>query len=113
MFLSLFLQQGGRRELILCTLTKSVIGYFYSKAVNIFTVTCSIYKRHTGHMGAALSVNITHGMFVTAEKIWPQGIFPDERSFPQTSRSVSVALAQQLFTFVLQIVCKEEHTRPR
>lgn len=54
------------------------------------------------------SIKITHRLLVATEKIWPQGVFRDEGGFSQTSGSVSVTLAQQLFTFVLQIICNGE-----
>lgn len=57
-----------------------------------------------------LSVNITHGLFVSAEEIWPHGVFLDERRFPQTPGRFPVALAQQLFTFVFQIICKHKES---
>lgn len=54
------------------------------------------------------SVNITCGLFVAAEEIWPHGVFLGERRPPQTPRRFPVALAQQLFTFVFQIICKHK-----
>lgn len=53
-------------------------------------------------------VNIACGLFVAAEEIWPHGVFLDERRPPQTPRRFHVALAQQLFTFVFQIICKHK-----
>lgn len=43
-------------------------------------------------------------MFVATEEIWIYGVMLVERRFSQTFGSVSVTLAQQLFTFVLQII---------
>lgn len=70
-----------------------------------------LQKRHRVQADAFIvSVNTTHWLFVTAEKIWPQRIFRVERCFSQTSGSISVALAQQLLTLVLQVICKHRNT---
>lgn len=77
--------------------------------MTMISLACFIYKRHAGHAYLYIgSVNIACRVFVATEEIWIYGIFPVERRFSQTFGSVSVTLAQQLFTFVLQIICTEE-----
>lgn len=66
--------------------------------------TCFYFHKGT----ATQSVNITRGLFVATEEIWPHGVFLGERRPPQTPRHFHVALAQQLFTFVFQIICKHK-----
>lgn len=67
-----------------------------------------MFDWHTGRAFIA-SVNVTHWVLVAAEEIRPEGKFGDERCFSQTSGSVSVTSAKQLFTFVLQIICNKKH----
>lgn len=55
-----------------------------------------------------LSVYITRGLVVAAEEIWPHDVFLDKPRFPQTPSQFPVALAQQRFTFVFQIICKHK-----
>lgn len=67
-------------------------------------------KRKKAHEDAlAASVHITHRMVVAAHEIGPQGVFPDVRWLSQTPGGLPVTSAQQLFTLILQVVCKEEH----
>lgn len=71
----------------------------------MISLACFIYKRHAGHAHLFTgSVNIACWMYVATKEIWIYGISPVERRFSQTFGGVSVTLAQQLFTFVLQII---------